>query len=74
MAREPWGQGGQRTGIVVSYQFYKLQLHRQVGFLPRGDAMRTTPLSRRSLSGVERKIHSPVSENWNSRLTAAVEY
>ncbi len=35
--------------------------------------MRTTPLSRRSWSGVERKICSPVSENWykpGAHLTA----
>ena len=32
--------------------------------------MRTTPLSRRSLSGVERKICSPVSENWDDTVLA----
>ena len=32
--------------------------------------MRTTPLSRRSLSGVERKICSPVSENGSNTNAA----
>ena len=63
------------TGL---YQFYKLQLHRPVGFLPVGDTAGwpslpvglMTPLSRRSLSGIVgvafpegiRKICSPISE------------
>ena len=63
---------GKMACPLALYQFYKLQPHSQVGLLPVGDTAGwpgrpiglTTPLSRRSLSRVERNIGSPVSENW----------